>query len=286
MNDFTQGFASVNQLELHYYRSAPQAVNRPDWLGRSRANPPIVLLHGITDSAVCWGRVARVLRQDYELVAPDMRGHGQSDGPEFGYGSEDRAADLVGLLDYLELERPVLLGDAMGAETAIVTAALYPDRISAIILEDPPWPGRFWGSTQEERAERAAHWRSEIEENRAQSVAELVAYARDKYPEWSEEELEPWALAKQQVSPFVSNIVFAPRRRWSDYVRLAKCPALLLTGEIERGAIVSPTTAQEACFFAPQIQRMQIAGAGHSIHREQFRPYIQAVKDFLQKLDG
>ena len=80
-------------------------------------------------------------------------------------------------------------------------------------------------------------------------------------------------------------MVFAPRRRWSDYVRQAQCPILLITADPERGAIVNAQTVQEANMFWKNGRTVNISGAGHCIHREQFDPYIRIVRDFLGRVE-
>jgi pimeloyl-ACP methyl ester carboxylesterase len=245
----------------------------------------IILLHGVTDNGMCWIRVADALSKDYDLILPDSRGHGFSDAPEMGYGVDDRSADVAGLIQVLNLDRPVIIGHSMGAETAIGIASTYPDLIRAVILEDPPWPGRFWGSTPEERSDRAAQWGEDIRKQKNVGVDELIQQARQQHPDWPEEELKPWAESKQQVSPFIANMVLAPRRRWSDYVRQAQCPILLITADPERGAIVNAQTVQEAGMFWKNGRTAHIPGAGHCIHREQFDHYMRAVRDFLAKVE-
>jgi N-formylmaleamate deformylase len=285
MSERIEGSAQANGIQLHYSRLTPPPKRSSPILGRSRPTLSIVMLHGVTDNGMCWMRVADALCKDYDILLPDSRGHGFSDAPELGYGVDDRAADVVGLIQTLKLDRPVLIGHSMGGETAMGVAALFPDQVRAVILEDPQWPGRFWGSTPEERADRAAQWGEDIRKQKELSTAELLAQARTQHPDWSEEELVPWAEAKQQVSPFVANMVHAPRRRWSDYVRQAQCPILLITADPERGAIVNAQTAQEAEMFWKNGRIINIPNAGHSIHREQFDLYIRAVRDFLSKME-
>lgn len=285
MSERLEGSALANGIQLHYSRIQPRPRKTSPFQGRSRPPQSIVLLHGITDNGMCWVRVINALCKDFDVIIPDSRGHGFSDAPEMGYGVEDRAADVAGLIQYLNLDRPVLIGHSMGAETAIGTAATYPDLVKAVVLIDPPWPGRFWGSTPEERTARAAQWSADILKQKELSKEELVEQARKSHPEWTDEELVAWAEAKQQVSPYVTNMVLAPRRRWSDYVRQAACPILLITADTERGAIVTPPTAQEAAMFWKNGRIVNIAGAGHSIHRDQFEPFMRAVRDFLSRVD-
>ena len=282
MSDFVEGSIQTNGINLHFYRI--DAPVKKSLLGRTRPTTTIILLHGVTDSGECWKRTAQALCHDYNLVMPDSRGHGLSDAPENGYGVEDRAADVAGLIQALAIERPVLLGHSMGAETAIGTAALFPQLLRGVILEDPPWPGRFWGSTLEERAERAAQWREDLLQQKSWTIQELISDAHEQHPTWHKDELDPWAGAKQLVSPNITNVVFAPRRRWSDYVRQAECPILLITGDPEHGALVTSSTAQEAALFWKNGRTVNIPNAGHNIHREQFEPFMHAVKEFLTHL--
>ena len=274
MIPFTEGYVPANHIKIHYQRAIPPKPGAPT----------IVFLHGITDNGPCWVRVAEALQEDYDLVLMDARGHGLSDAPEQGYGAEDRAADTAGLIEALDLQQPFLFGHSMGSETAIATAAIYPQLVRGVVLEDPPWPGRTWGSTYEDREERAAQWRADIAQYETASREELITRARQSNPTWPEEEFGPWADAKKQVSPNIANIVHAPRRRWSDYVRQAQCPILLITADPERGAIVTEETAQEAALFWKQGQTVHIPEAGHCIHREQFAPVMQAVRAFLDQV--
>ena len=283
MNEFSEGAVQTHGITTAYLRSNPP--EKKTLLGQSKTPLSVILLHGITDSAACWGRVASGLIKDYDVILPDARGHGFSNAPETGYGVEERAADVAGLIEALKLSRPVLVGHSMGAETAVAVTALYPDLVRAAVLEDPPWPGRFWGSTPEERAERAAQWREEIMAQKDRSKEALIAQAREQHPGWSEEELAPWAEAKQQVSPNVTAIVLAPRRRWTDYIRQGRCPLLLITGDPDHGAIVTPKTTAEAAQLWSNGLCVHIPNAGHSIHRDQFDIYQKTLRDYLAKIN-
>jgi pimeloyl-ACP methyl ester carboxylesterase len=274
MKAFAQGSVTANSIQIHYYR-----YTKPGSASRA-----VVFLHGVTDNGLCWSRVAQALPDSYDLVLMDARAHGRSDAPVSGYSADDRACDVAGLINALGLDRPVLVGHSMGAETALATAAIYPALVQAVVMEDPPWPGRFYGSTPEERTERAAHWREEILQQKALSRDELIAQGRLNNPTWAEEELFAWADAKKEIDPNLVGIVTAPRRRWSDYARQAECPLLLVTADPERGAIVSPRTVEEAALVWKKGRAVHIAGAGHSIHREQFDAYLQALQTFLDEV--
>jgi lipase len=120
---------------------------------------PVVCLHGITAQHRAFNAVARYLEPSRGLVGVDLRGRGDSDKPESGYGLEAHAADVVRVLDHLGLESAVLVGHSMGAFVALRTALIFPERVRALVLLDGGWP-RVESSpeemTEEERQEAAA----------------------------------------------------------------------------------------------------------------------------------
>jgi pimeloyl-ACP methyl ester carboxylesterase len=92
---------------------------------------PIVLLHGLASTHQWWDLVVPKL-SGYRVVRFDHRAHGGSDAPTGGYDLDHLAADTVGLLDALRVERAVLAGHSLGAAVALRVAAARPDRVSAL----------------------------------------------------------------------------------------------------------------------------------------------------------
>jgi len=99
------------------------------------AGAPVVAIHGITASSLAWGEVAAAL-PDRRLIAPDLRGRGRSNHLPGPYGMPRHARDIIDTLDALAVERAPLVGHSMGAFVALVTAHLFPDRVSALLLVD------------------------------------------------------------------------------------------------------------------------------------------------------
>jgi pimeloyl-ACP methyl ester carboxylesterase len=100
-------------------------------------DPPLVLLHGLSANAHEFGGlIAAGLNPAFRVVAPDLRGRGQSDRPASGYRMADHAADVLALLDALGLDRVVLGGHSFGAYLGIYLAALHPARVSRLIIID------------------------------------------------------------------------------------------------------------------------------------------------------
>ena len=95
--------------------------------------PPLLLLHGYTDSSRSWSLAAPYL-QEYRLLIPDQRGHGAADAPECCYSMSAYADDARLFLDALEIDRAAVAGHSMGSIVAIAMAAEYPQRVSKIVL--------------------------------------------------------------------------------------------------------------------------------------------------------
>jgi lipase len=101
---------------------------------------PLVCLHGITAQHRAFNALAREIGASRALVGMDLRGRGDSEKPDSGYGLEAHARDAVRVLDHLGLENAVILGHSMGAFVALETALSFPDRVRALVLLDGGWP--------------------------------------------------------------------------------------------------------------------------------------------------
>jgi pimeloyl-ACP methyl ester carboxylesterase len=101
--------------------------------GRS---PTVVAVHGITATSRAWLPVARALGTRAGLLAIDLRGRGASTDLPPPYGVAVHVADIIAALEYLRLERAVLVGHSLGAYIVARLAAEHPERVAAAILVD------------------------------------------------------------------------------------------------------------------------------------------------------
>ena len=276
---WVQGDVNANRIKVHYYRTGGD-------------KSPLVLSHGFSDNGMCWIRAAKALKGAYDVIMPDARGHGLSSAPESGYDDLTRAADLARFVMAVGLERPAAMGHSMGAATTAMAAASYPELFSCIILEDPPWfdessprPGAE-DLTPEERERRGAQHLEQLMALGAKSIEEIVAIGRRQSPTWEEIEFGPWATSKQQLSPNALNAGSRKRTHWSEVVPKIACPTLLLIGDPEQHAIVSPETARKVTEMNPLVEVVQLEGAGHNIRRERFDGFVEAVTAFLARHYG
>ena len=104
-----------------------------EWPGRG---PAIVAVHGLTSNHTVWYSIADALDGSHRILAPDLRGRGDSDKPATGYSLAHHAADLRALLDHFRLARAILMGHSLGAHIAVRFATLHPDRVSKLVLFD------------------------------------------------------------------------------------------------------------------------------------------------------
>ncbi|MDR0514954.1 MAG: 2-succinyl-6-hydroxy-2,4-cyclohexadiene-1-carboxylate synthase [Coriobacteriaceae bacterium] len=103
----------------------------------SKENPPLVLLHGFTQSAQTWEAVAQELAQTRFVIAPDFVGHGKSDRPTEPASYEMGAVleSLAALLRWYWIERADVLGYSMGGRIALAFAIARPHRVASLVLE-------------------------------------------------------------------------------------------------------------------------------------------------------
>ena len=268
MESWQAGDIEANGLRLHYTRTGGD-------------KPAVVLAHGFSDDGLCWTPVAETLAPEYDVVMVDARGHGRSEGPGRGYGLAEHAADLAGVIARLGLERPAVLGHSMGAASTLVLAGTYPEVLRAILLEDPP----AWRAAAPETRLLASR-RAKIVALKRKTREELIADRRHEDPHWSEAELGPWADSKLRLSFYVLNWGSPTAVDWPGTLGRISCPALLITADPEQGALVTPAGAASLRALVPQMKVAHIAGAGHSIRRDQFARYTEIVRRFLAETSG
>lgn len=99
--------------------------------------PRLLLLHGLADSACVWTSLGNYLSSRYHIVAPDMRGHGESSKPKTGYTFESAIADLEALMAHLNWADAHILGHSWMGKLAPIWARQNPGRFCSMILVDP-----------------------------------------------------------------------------------------------------------------------------------------------------
>lgn len=95
--------------------------------------PALLMVHGFTDTSRSFSLIAPHLA-GRRLVIPDLRGHGASQLGTSGFSPANFAADVAGLIDKLELDRPIIVGHSLGSMVALEAASRYPGAVGGLVL--------------------------------------------------------------------------------------------------------------------------------------------------------
>ncbi len=125
--DVKSAFAEVNGVKLHYLSAGK--------------GEPIILLHGYAETSHMWLPLIDELAKTHEVIAPDLRGQGDSDAPESGYTKAAMAQDIHALAEKLGYKKAQIVGHDIGLMVAYAYAAQYPAEVSKIVLMDAFLPG-------------------------------------------------------------------------------------------------------------------------------------------------
>jgi pimeloyl-ACP methyl ester carboxylesterase len=119
---------SVNGVTIHYLKAGT-------------GNKTLVLIHGFGDTSHMWIPLFDEFGKDYTIIAPDLRGLGDSSKPAAGYDKKTMAVDIHDLLKSLGYPKINLVGHDIGLMVAYAYAAQYPDEVEKLALLEAPIPG-------------------------------------------------------------------------------------------------------------------------------------------------
>lgn len=259
----TSGRCQANGIDIHFLRTGG-------------AKPPLVALHGLIGSGACLSPLARTLEGDFDVILPDARGHGQSSAPASGYSYPELAADVIGLIEKLELDAPILLGHSMGGLTAAVVASLLGSVISGLVLVDPTFISPEWQRQVFESDVAAEHGQL-----LALARSDLLAQARQRNPHRSAEVIQHLVDARLQTSLDAFQVLRPPNPDYRKLLRLVRAPTLLVIAE--RG-ILSLDTAKELQRLNPLVRPELISNVGHGLPYDEPSRLGEVVLSFLRRL--
>ncbi len=125
---FSHHTASVNGIQMHYVIGGK--------------GDPVVLLHGFPQSWYEWRHIMPALAKNYTVVAPDLRGLGDSSKPLTGYDGKTTAEDIYQLISQLGFNKPIfLVAHDVGAQTAYSYTFAHPANVKKLVIMDFPYPG-------------------------------------------------------------------------------------------------------------------------------------------------
>jgi 2-succinyl-6-hydroxy-2,4-cyclohexadiene-1-carboxylate synthase len=247
---------------------------------------PLLLLHGFTGDSSTWTPFCPVWGKHSQLIIPDIIGHGATESPEDmnRYAIESAAADLIVLLNQLEIDQIDLLGYSMGGRLALTLAILYPERVRKLILESAS-PGL---RTNEERMLRRMKDKELANFIKEQGIIPFVDYweaiplfsTMSSLPNFIKEAIREQRLSNhaQGLANSLIGMGTGSQPSWWDQLNGLSCEVLLLTGEKdEKFCKIAETMAE----YMRKASWIVINNGGHAIHVEQREKFGTIVSDFL-----
>jgi pimeloyl-ACP methyl ester carboxylesterase len=121
--------------QSRYFQSQGLKLHFTDW-GNASA-PPLLLVHGGLDHSRSWDHLAQALAADFHVVAPDLRGHGDSGwATGSSYSLADHVYDLTNLMKSEGFENAAIVGHSMGGMVSLTYAGAFPERVSKLVVLD------------------------------------------------------------------------------------------------------------------------------------------------------
>ena len=275
------------RLRLHYV----------DW-GNAGA-PPLVLVHGGRDHCRNWDWVAQALRRDWHVIAPDLRGHGDSEWPSDGnYNMAGFVYDLAQLIHQQRLSPVTIVAHSLGGNIAIRYAGVFPEHVRKLVAIEGLGPSPRMLAEREAvpPAERMRRW---IEERRglAGRMPRRYPTIEDAFRRMQEENthLSPEQARHLTVHGANQNEDGTYSWKFDSHVRVNP-PADMTQADLESlwGRITCPTLlvyGKESWASNPQedgrIRHFRTAevvafeGAGHWVHHDKTEAFLAAVKAFI-----
>jgi pimeloyl-ACP methyl ester carboxylesterase len=280
------------RLRLHYV----------DW-GNPSA-PPLLLVHGGQDHCRNWDWVARRMRHQWHIIAPDLRGHGDSQwSPDGNYGIAGYIYDLAQLIHQQQLAPVTIIAHSLGGHIALRYAGIYPEAVKALVAIEGlgPSPKMLAERGKQPIDARMRRW---IDEQRALAgrLPRRYASIEDAFRRMQEANAH---LSPEQARHLTQHGVNQNEdgtyswkfdnyvRSWPPYEMRGRdvtalwsrisCPTLLVYGK-ESWASNPEEDGRAEHFRTAKVVRFE--RAGHWVHHDRLEAFVEVVQGFLAAPDA
>lgn len=280
-------FFESQRLKLHY----------TEW-GEHDA-PPLILVHGGRDHCRNWDWVAEDLSADWRVIAPDLRGHGDSEWCSSGVYTYDAYLwDLLALVEHLQIDNASIIGHSLGGNIALRFAAAFPERMQQLICIEglgtlPDEVERTYQRPFSQRLRESALYRQSLSHrspHRYSSVGQAIEHFHSRNPTLSRTQAEHLAssgLRQHEDGTFtwkfddysrIPSQICASESEIRQVISQVSCPVLLPWG----GRSFFPLTDNEAriALFA-NAKVSFYPTAGHWPHHDQLGQFLRDIREFL-----
>jgi pimeloyl-ACP methyl ester carboxylesterase len=279
---FSHHFASVNGIQLHYVIGGH--------------GDPIVLLHGWPETWYAWHAVMPALAKNYTVIAPDLRGLGDSSKPPTGYDGKTVAEDIHQLVTDLGFKTIFLVGHDIGTQVAYSYTAAHPTEVKKLVVMEltipgfapPGRPPIWWGIFHQ-----------------VPNVPEALVQGKEMiYLSWFYRGLayNPSAITQEDINEYVSHYsapggMHAGFEYYKAFPQDAidnqnysktklTMPVLALGGgyiPVLGGNITMPSVVYGMKMLAQNVQGIKVSNTGHFIPEEQPQFVIKQISNFFDK---
>jgi pimeloyl-ACP methyl ester carboxylesterase len=279
--------------ESRFFQSQGLRLHYADW-GNEDA-PPILLVHGGRDHCRSWDLIAGSLQPHFHVLAPDLRGHGDSEWTKGGsYSLTEYVYDLSRLVRHIAARQVTIIGHSMGGMVGLIYAGTFPDQVSALVVldgvtvlpntKDVPAHERIakWVGQLDQLSNRESRRYSTIEEAAAQMRAHnkrlppaLALHLATFGARRNDDNTYSWKFDPYQRVRVPHRL--SPEDHVSLWARIT-CPVLLL--HAQESFLQTSQTAGLANYF-PNARAETISGAGHWLHHDKPDEVLGSIRRFL-----
>jgi len=280
----------VNMSQERFFDRGKVKINYLDY--DSASGEPLVMLHGGAWRWQAYLSLIPTLSQRWHVYAMDLRGNGRSGWMAEHYCLEDFTEDTVEFKGQLNAPA-VLVGHSLGGVIALMAAARCPEKVKALILEDPALTLDNYKRIIESSRDMYGLW-LELKKS-AQSEKELSLALADRYKEYpgvTSDWILFFAGCLWQLDPTYFNALLYDFNGFSkgyDYKQILakiKCPILFIRGEVRLGAVMTDDEISWLKQNFSNVRYAQINGVGHLLHLEDHgqTPVLTEMMAFLERI--
>lgn len=277
-------FYYSHRLKLHFW----------DW--GDNGKPNLILVHGGMDHARSWDRIAQAFFNDFRVLAPDLRGHGDSSwAPGSMYSIAEFSLDLSTLVDIVGRHPVYIAGHSLGAAIVLQYAGIFPERVQKVVaiegVAPPPKPAspkpayariRDWMEAVRDCEKRLPHRYPGLEAayERMQKENPYLSEEMARHltlfgSNWNPDGTLSWKFDNfiRAISPYSFNMDEA-REIWSNI----QCPVLIFRG---LDSWVEDPAKEGHIGAIPNHRLISVPNAGHWVHHDQPEVFIEETRRFF-----
>lgn len=255
-------FININNITLHYT------------LKGNKRGDTLIFINSLGSDWRIWDKVAQPFLATHRVLCYDKRGHGLSEAPPAPYTMRDHAADLLGLMDALDITQATLIGISVGGMIAQELALWQPQRVAALVLCDT---GARIGTMQSWNDRITA-----VNQNGVESIADMVLarWFTDALPAPTR---AGWRnmLARTPMAGYAGTCAALRDCDQTEHLARLTCPTLVLCGDSDTST--SPELNRTLAGLIPNAEFALIADAAHLPCIEQPANMIAHIRAFLQR---